>query len=250
MIRTLLLAAALALASAVPALAQDRQAARIAAEGGDLGAAYDLGRMFRDGIDGDPDPSEARAWFRRAMDKGHPAATTAYALMLATGAGGAPDRDAAFRLLLLATARGDDQGPYALGVLREEGPAASGGPSKSTLRAAFWFRIAGQRGHVDAMFNLGRLYLAGEGVPSDAATAYVWFLRAAKAGDAQAQLIVATMLASGQGTPEDTKEALVWYYRAKAAGQIDDSLEVRLVKALSETEVAEAQAAAAAPLGN
>jgi TPR repeat protein len=248
MIRPLLFGVAAALALTVSAGAQDRETARAAAETGDLGAAYDLGRMYRDGIDGTSNPMEARAWFKRAMDKGHAAATTAYALMVATGAGGDADRDAAHRLLLLAAARGDDQGPYALGVLREEGPGETGGPGKSAAGAAFWFRIAGLRGHVDAMFNLGRLYMAGQGVPSDAATAYVWFLRAAKAGDAQAQLIVAMILASGQGAPADPKEALVWYYRAKSAGQVDDALEVRLMKALSEAEVADAQARAATPL--
>jgi TPR repeat protein len=45
-----------------------------AAERGDPRAQYSLAVMFNDGIGVRKDPAEARVWFRKAADNGHPMA--------------------------------------------------------------------------------------------------------------------------------------------------------------------------------
>ncbi|MCC6917942.1 MAG: sel1 repeat family protein [Alphaproteobacteria bacterium] len=243
----------LALLAVAPAAAQepgrlDRDKTRTEAEGGDLEAAFMLGRMYRDGVGGPEDKGEARKWLRKAAQGGHVRASVLLGLMLIRGEGGTVDREAARPLLLFGAAARDDLAPYALGVLFAEGQSkGGGGPEQDAAAAVFWFRTAALRGNVDGMYNLGLMHLRGLGVPRDPAEAYGWFLKAAEAGEGQAQIILATMLSEGQGVPADPKMALVWYYRAKANGLVDDTLEVALVKRLTPDEVAEAKRLAGEP---
>ena len=246
---------ALALSSLFAALAQDAPAERARtqaeAEAGDLDAAFILGRMYRDGVGGPADKAQARLWLKQAADGGHVRASVLLALMLMAGEGGAVERDAARPLLLYAGSTGDEDAFYALGVLFAEGTAKTGGgPAQNAPGAVFWFTAASLRGNVDAMYNLGFMYLRGIGTGRSPEQAYGWFLKAAEAGEPQAQFAVATMLAEGQGVPTDPKAALMWYLRAKANGIVDDELEVALVKRLSEADVAEARRLAGeAPAG-
>lgn len=46
---------------------------------------------------------------------------------------------------------------------------------------------AAERGHVDALYNLGLLYSTGQGVPVDYVTAHKWFNLAAMKGNSQAR---------------------------------------------------------------
>jgi TPR repeat protein len=45
-----------------------------------------------------------------------------------------------------------------------------------------WFRRAAERGHVQAQYNLGNMYLKGQGVKPDRAQAKQWFTQAAEQG--------------------------------------------------------------------
>ena len=51
---------------------------------------------------------------------------------------------------------------------------------------SLWLAIA-EEGNASAYFNLGRMYLFGEGVPIDFVEAYKWFALADKAGQPQAK---------------------------------------------------------------
>ena len=229
-----------------PAVAQqpapDRAVVQREAEAGDADAAYMLGRMYLDAVGGGEDKVQARAWLTKAAKAGHVRASVLLGLLLMAGQGGAADRDAARPLFLYAAAAGDSTALYHLGVLFAEGSTRdAGGPELNAPRAVFWFRQAAIAGSVDAMSNLGNMYLSGLGTPRDLEQAYVWHLKAAEAGDPQSQSVIATMLFKGLGVAADPKAALMWYYRAKANGLVDDEMEVELVKQLSEAEVAEAR---------
>jgi TPR repeat protein len=231
-----------------PAAAAERARTQQEAEAGDLEAAFILGRMYRDGVGGPADKAQARVWLQKAAGGGHVRASVLLALMLMAGEGGAVERDAARPLLLYAGSTGDEDAFYALGVLFAEGAAKTGGgPVQNAPGAVFWFTAASLRGNVDAMYNLGFMYLRGIGTGRSPEQAYGWFLKAAEAGEPQAQFAVATMLAEGQGVPTDPKLALVWYLRAKANGIVDDELEVALTKRLTEAEAEEARRLASAP---
>jgi TPR repeat protein len=237
------------LAFAAPALAEDaavspadRAQTEAQAKAGDAEAAFMLARMYRDGVGGPEDKSEARIWLKRAADAGHARASALLGLMLMSGEGGAPDRDAARPMLLFAAASGEGAALYGLGVLFAEGTVREGGgPEQNASAAAFWFRLAAEAGNIDGMYNLALMNLQGIGTPKNEAAAYEWFVKAAEAGEPQAVMVVARMLADGKGVQADPKMALVWLLRGKAQGAKDDALENELLNRLSEAEVAEAR---------
>src|SRR5580698_9108357 len=88
----------------------------------------------------------------------------------------------------------------------------SGDPAE----AAVWIRSAAEFGLVAAQLRLGRMLLAGNGVPVDAAAALSWFHRAAARQDAEAMNMVGRCLEHGWGTTADAAQA-AQYYRAAAA---------------------------------
>jgi len=86
------------------------------------------------------------------------------------------ERDA---LLVKAGELGSLEGQRDLGALYATGDWT--GPHDA-VRAAEWYRRAAERGHPDAQYNLGFMYLLGEGVTSDAAEGLRWLRRAADQG--------------------------------------------------------------------
>lgn len=78
---------------------------------------------------------------------------------------------------------------------------------------ARWLPVA-EAGDMRAEFYVGELYLRGEGVTADAATAAQWFARAAQRGHGEAQLALAGLYASGIGLKRDAGLAYFWMIRA------------------------------------
>jgi|SRR5580698_1233682 TPR repeat protein len=92
--------------------------------------------------------------------------------------------------------------------------------SGDPVEAAAWIRSAADYGLVAAQLRLGRMLLAGNGVPQDAAAALCWFRRAAARGDAEALNMVGRCLENGWGTRADAAQAAA-QYRASAARSHD-----------------------------
>ncbi len=68
--------------------------------------------------------------------------------------------------------------------------------------------------HAEAMYFIGRMYEAGEGVKRDLKAATSWYAKAAKGGDVSAQNSYGGALASGQGVKKNAKEAVNWFRKA------------------------------------
>jgi TPR repeat protein len=56
-----------------------------------------------------------------------------------------------------------------------------------------WFREAAERGHSQAQYNLGNMYLKGQGVKADREAAEKWFRKAADQGHKGAKKALETM---------------------------------------------------------
>jgi len=54
-------------------------------------------------------------------------------------------------------------------------------------QAAHWYRRAADFGNADAMYNLGRMYENGQGVPKDATLAKALYVEADGLGNAEAK---------------------------------------------------------------
>ncbi|MGO4619095.1 tetratricopeptide repeat protein [Ensifer sp. 2YAB10] len=79
-----------------------------------------------------------------------------------------------------ASLAGDDVAAFNLAVILDEGKLVA----EDNRRAAKFYRLAADRGNVDAMVNLGLMLENGEGTAKDLPAAHAMFRKAAKEGDA------------------------------------------------------------------
>ena len=84
--------------------------------------------------------------------------------------------------------------------------------------AAIWFRKAAEQGYAHAQSNLGILYRDGRGVAQDYTEAVMWFRKAADQGDAVAEFLLGNQYAFGKGVPQDYSEAMRWFRKAAEQG--------------------------------
>lgn len=89
---------------------------------------------------------------------------------------------------------------------------------KDYKKARTLFRKAAESGHRDAMFELGRMYLAGDGVLIDNDAAYRWIRPAAEQGHPRAQYSLGQRYLKGRGVDIDLDKAHEWFYEASVNG--------------------------------
>lgn len=105
---------------------------------------------------------------------------------------------------------GDAAAQFDLGTLYMNGD----GVQKDVQTAIDWYTKAGNQGDPDAEFNLGVMYDNGIGVAQDQKRAIDWYTKAARQGDKDAQARLAQMYFQGEGVAEDDKRAYQWIYLA------------------------------------
>ena len=247
----------------VQTLAQDPGGLRrLAGEVGDVEAQRDLGFMYSAGQDVPQDHAEAAKWYRLAAEQGdgfaqlnlgdmyklgrgvpqdYPEAAKWYRLAAGHGYVSArdfvDDYDEAAKWRGLATIQGDDaEVQYNLGVMYHHGK----GVPPYYAKAAKWYRLAAEQGHVDAQYNLAVMYGRGIRAPGDYTGvpegytghpddiihsfedcqeyAAKWFRLAAEQGHVSAQAVLGEMYESGRGVPQDYSEAAKWHHLAAEQG--------------------------------
>jgi TPR repeat protein len=109
---------------------------------------------------------------------------------------------AALQQLRALAEKGGAQAQYNLGVMYLMGE----GVPKDAVQAAQWNRRAADRGYARAQYNLGAMYANGEGVPKDAVQAAQWYSKAADQGDAQAQYYLGLRYSNGEGVSKDAAQ--------------------------------------------
>ncbi len=62
--------------------------------------------------------------------------------------------------------------------------------AKEATKAISCYQRAANAGHAGAQYNLGLMYLKGEGVPRDALNGLGWLAKAADGGDAKARALL------------------------------------------------------------
>jgi len=103
--------------------------------------------------------------------------------------------------------------------------------------AAYWYRVAAERGHAGAQAMLGFVHFQGEGVEKDADTAYRWYRKAAMQGHVGAQANLGYLYGEGQGTERNLKKAYAWSTLAAENGSPQGRKNQRLYRdAMSNEE--------------
>ena len=88
------------------------------------------------------------------------------------------------------------------------------------VTAAKGYRAHAEKGHADAQYNLGLMYMNGQGVRRDDGQALTWFYRAAKQGHALAQTNLGSLYEAGRGVQKNDSEAVRWYRSAADQGEV------------------------------
>jgi len=142
-----------------------------------------------------------------------------------------------FQKLRMDADAGDPDAQNGLGTMFYLGEAVSrdavGNIMESDpVSAAGWFFRAAEQGHADAQFNLGLLYLNGEGVPQNTAMAVRWFIQSAEQGNIDAQNNLGVIYLTGEGdVPQDKDLAIEWFKKAAKQGNEEAKQNLEAIRA-------------------
>jgi TPR repeat protein len=222
---------------------------RLAAEQGLAPAQYNLGLKYADGQGVPQDYAHAAKWWRPAAEQGHAEAQYNLGVMSDNGLGVAKNYFEAARWYGKAAEQGLAEAQASLGALYIIGQ----GVPQDYVQGHMWSVLAAAQGHAparsyidvpakrmtpeqiakaqrlarewkpkhsEAQYNLGSMYLEGQGVLEDYAEAAKWYRKAAKQGDAHAQYNLGLMYEKGQGVRQDDAQAAKWFREAAEQGHL------------------------------
>lgn len=109
---------------------------------------------------------------------------------------------------------GDPVAQHRLGLMYVEGEIIH----QDYASALYWFKKAAAQGHTASQYNLGTMFALGLGTKQDYARSAFWFELAAEKGHAPSQNNLAMFLRYGMGVDKDVQQALFWYRRSVAQG--------------------------------
>ncbi len=124
------------------------------------------------------------------------------------------DYETALREFKTVAAAGDQNAQYNVGLMYLKGQGVPEDPQE----ASRWFQRAAMQGQVEAQSFLGALHADGQGVPQNYALAAHWLTRAADAGHPAAQNFLGQLYFDGLGVARDYVHAYVWFSLAEASG--------------------------------
>ena len=189
-----------------------REAERLflaAADRGSVIAQRGLGMLYSGSGDEAARYDQAERWFREASEGGDPAACTALAMLIVNGQATSGTDEDAFRLLSIAADEGHVEAMLYLGSLYRDGK----GTDRDLSAAETWFRRASVRGNRSATLSLGFLLI--EAIePHDYVSGASVFREAAEQGDPVGQYVLGKLYLAGLGVPPDDEKAFGWLNQA------------------------------------
>ena len=106
-------------------------------------------------------------------------------------------------------------------------PGTIPGPTPgSTLSPIHWYLQSAEQGYASSQFQLGQMYLTGEGVLQDVEQARQWFRLAALQDYPTAQFQMGEIFRLGNGVVIDHTQAFAWYHLA-ALNKLSAGFEAR-----------------------
>ncbi|MDR1582556.1 MAG: sel1 repeat family protein [Prevotellaceae bacterium] len=156
----------------------------VGAERDHLYAIELLGRYYKAGIVGVPNPEKTIEYYQKAIERGSNYAKVELAICYEEGFGVEQNDNKALELLTLAADEGYAYAHTKLGYYYMNGVVV-----ETDLKKAFeHFSKAAENGNFDAMYNLGRIYKYSIGRPENPELALEYFEKAAKGGDLDANI--------------------------------------------------------------
>jgi uncharacterized protein len=89
---------------------------------------------------------------------------------------------------------------------------------KDSARGVYWYRLAAERGHDDAQYNVGFMYILGDGAEANLDEGLRWIHRAAMQGNWNARHLLADLYRNGYyGVPKSIEQAKRWEFLESVA---------------------------------
>jgi len=181
---------------------------------GDVGVAWELGRMYADGDGVARNNQRAFDYFSDlANSHADEEAGTAGALFIANA--------------LVELGR-----YYLIGIPNYIKPDAVHAYEMFNYAATYF-------GDPDAQYHLGRMYLDGQGVGKNAKQAVRWLFAAANKGQYQAQAVFGALLFKGQSVARDAVRGLMWLILARDTAAPEETWITDLYDAASKQAAAD-----------
>ncbi|MEZ5583496.1 MAG: SEL1-like repeat protein [Candidatus Competibacteraceae bacterium] len=192
---------------------------RTAAAANDPDAALALARLYGEGLVAAPSPNAAEemAQFAQLMlmtrlGQGDCSALHRIGMLYLNGEHVSRDENVAARWLAAAVQAGEEHALLVLANLYRRGVGIEG--SLGATRAIELWRTAAQRGSSQAMYELGRALLLGDGIAADRAQAEHWLAESGEHGHGQAMELLAHVYRGDYGEPRDLSRYVHWLERA------------------------------------
>ena len=212
------------------------------AEKGDYFSQYNLGVMYRDGINVAKNSNKAFHWLTLSAKQGFDKAELNLGQLYELGIGTKINPQLAFEWTYKSAMQGELTAVNNLGTYCLMGF----GTEKNIKRAIELYQLAAENGSAEAQLNLGTLYFSGYGISKDTEKALFWVKQAAKQehdqgmallgvfyrelaqyseslhwsqkagkkGNALAQANLAYLYSFGKGVTVDKKNAELWLKKA------------------------------------
>lgn len=142
-------------------------------------AAHQLGKVFRDGLNGEPDMGKAELWFRRSAEAKNDCSEYALGKLLLEQ----KRIDEAIHWLRRAAEQSNRFARYRLAKLYLSGVDVP----KDVDKAVAYLTASAEQGNQFAQYTLGKLYLLGKDMPQDKDKAVEWLTLSAAQGNQYAQ---------------------------------------------------------------
>ena len=92
------------------------------------------------------------------------------------------------------------------------------GTARNAKEAFKWFKKAAKKGYSRAQYKLGYLYHRGEGTKQNHSKGFKWVSKSAQQSYKPAMYYVGKLYAAGEGVEQDIKRAITWHKKSYAAG--------------------------------
>ena len=105
------------------------------------------------------------------------------------------------------------------------------GTTRDAKEAYKWFKKAAEKGYSRAQYKLGYLYHRGEGTKQNHGKGFKWVNKSAQQSYKPAMYYLGKLYAAGEGVKQDINKALAWHKKSYAAGYNPAKREIERLEA-------------------
>lgn len=207
---------------------EGRKLLKQAAARGNMAAMNILAKYYMEHPD-PTNPNRGQEWLKKAAHAGHILSMAKLAEAYQLGRGVPVDMEAAEQWIKHA----EDSFPCDVSELVALGRSyARGiGVSANGKKASQYLSRAAEAGDVNAMREVGMMYLDGlAGIERDSTAGVSWLRKAAQNGDERSMLALGNAYAAGDGVERSAQEAMTWWKKAADAGNKDAAMRLEAAK--------------------